>query len=143
MMLLTVIIFSSCALKPISSDYKFINSEIVDVEINKLGNGTILIYNGADVLHKIDNTGRLNILIDNEALGQIRPGEYVIIDIKNGIYEFSVRHIDLVNMRSKHNVEIDKTIKVIRIEPTLTSNKLTTTNEIPNKFENFEYMKNR
>lgn len=138
-----ILFLTSCALKPISSEYEFVKLDIEKIELEKLGNEKILIYNGADILHKIDNTGRLNILVENKALGQIRPGEYVIIILKSGKYEFKVRHIDLVNMRSEHNVEIDKETKVIRIEPTLTSNKLTITNELPKKFEKFKYMESR
>ena len=111
--------------------------------LDKLGNGTILIFNGADILHKIDNTGRLNIWIDNKPLGQIRPGEYIIINLKDGKHQFKALHLDVVNMRSIHDVEIDEKIKVIKIKPNLTSNKLTVTNELPKRFEKFKYAEKR
>jgi len=113
------------------------------VELDKLGDGTILIYNGADILHKLDNTARLNIWIDNIPLGQIRPSEFVIINLKDGKYQFKALHIDLVNMRSTHDVEIDKNTKIIKIKPTITSNKLTVTNELPKRFEKFKYAEKR
>tara|TARA_R110002167_G_scaffold197197_1_gene400236 strand:- start:110 stop:460 length:351 start_codon:yes stop_codon:yes gene_type:complete len=113
------------------------------IELERLGNGKILIYNGADVLHRLDNTARLNIWINEKALGQIRGGEYVIVDLKNGKYDFNVLHIDLLKMRSGHGVVIDDTTKVIRIEPTITSNKLTITNELPKRFEKFRYAEKR
>ena len=140
---LSILFLTSCALKPISSEYQFVKLDIENIELEKLGSGKILIYNGADILHKIDNTGRLNVLIENKALGQIRPREYVIIDLKSRTYEFKILHLDLVTMRSIHNVEIDKNTKVIRIEPTITSNKLTITNELPKKFDKYQYMKSR
>ena len=63
-------LITSCALKPITSEYNFITTDLEKVE---LGNGKILIYNGANILHKIDNTARLNIWIDNKpALQSIR-----------------------------------------------------------------------
>ncbi|WMI65452.1 hypothetical protein RBH94_15475 [Aestuariibaculum sp. YM273] len=113
------------------------------VQLDNLGNGTILIYNGADILHKIDNTARLNIWIDDKALGQIRPSEYVIINLKTGKHQFKALHIDLVNMRSEHDVEIDDKTKVIKIKPNITSNRLTVTNELPEKFEKFKYAEKR
>ena len=138
-----ILLLASCALKPITSEYTFIKTDLEEVTLDKLGNGTILIFNGADILHKIDNTGRLNIWIDNKPLGQIRPGEYVIINLKDGKHQFKALHLDVVNMRSIHDVEIDEKIKVIKIKPNLTSNKLTVTNELPKRFEKFKYAEKR
>ena len=138
-----VVLINSCALKPIISEYNFIKTDVKNVALEKLGNGTILVYNGADILHKIDNTGRLNIWINDKALGQIRPREYVIINLKDGKYEFKALHIDLVKMRSTHDVEINANTKVIKIKPNLTSNRLTVTNEFPKKFEKYKYAEKR
>ena len=138
-----ILLLASCALKPITSEYTFIKTDLEEVTLDKLGNGTILIFNGADILHKIDNTGRLNIWIDNKPLGQIRPGEYIIINLKDGKHQFKALHLDVVNMRSIHDVEIDEKIKVIKIKPNLTSNKLTVTNELPKRFEKFKYAEKR
>lgn len=140
---LTISLFTSCALKPITSEYAFIKTDLEKVEIDKLGKGTVLIYNGANILHKIDNTARLNIWIDNKQLGQIRPNEYVIINLKYGKHQFKALHIDVVNMRSTHDVEINEKTKVIKIKPNLTSNRLTVTNELPKKFEKFKYAEKR
>ena len=138
-----ILLFTSCALKPIISEYTLVKTDLEKVDIGKLGNGIILIYNGADILHKIDNTARLNIWIDNKALGQIRPREYVIINLKDGNYEFKALHIDILKMKSTHDVKIDVNTKVIKIKPNLTSNRLTVTNELPKKFEKYKYAKKR
>tara|TARA_R110001632_G_scaffold124451_2_gene237365 strand:+ start:8600 stop:9049 length:450 start_codon:yes stop_codon:yes gene_type:complete len=138
-----LLLLTSCALKPIISEYNFIKTDLEKVELDKLGNGTILIYNGANILHKVDLTARLNIWIDDKALGQIKPSEYVIINLKNGEYQFKALHIDVVNMRSTHDVIIDNNTKVIKIKPNLTSNKLTITNELPKRFEKFKYAEKR
>lgn len=126
---------SSCALRTVPSDYASVKLDVIDN--NTLGNGKVLIYNGAGILHKMDNTARLNIGLDGKSLGQIRPKEYVIVDLEKGKHEFTVLHIDMVNMRSKHPVEIDENTKVIKIEPTITSNKLTVTNILPEKFDQY------
>ncbi|AZA83477.1 hypothetical protein C1637_15550 [Chryseobacterium lactis] len=126
---------SSCALRSVPSEYSSVNLDVIDN--NTLGNGNILIYNGAGILHKMDNTARLNIGIDGKSLGQIKPREYVIVNLEKGKHEFTALHIDMVNMRSKHEVEINDNTKVIKIEPTITSNKLTVTNVLPEKFETY------
>ena len=126
---------SSCALKAIPSEYN--NSRLTNIDNSTLGNGKILIYNGADILHGIDNTARLNIWIGDKSIGQIRIKEYTIIELEKGKYEFNVLHIDMVNMRSKHQIEIDENTKIIRIEPTITSNKLKITNTLPDNFAKY------
>ena len=90
LLLSAIFLFTSCALKPITSDYTFVKTELDKVDFEKLGNGTVLLYNGADILNKIDNTARLNIWIDNKPLGQLRPNEYVIINLKEGNYRFKI-----------------------------------------------------
>ena len=134
-----VFLFTSCALKPIASEYNFVKTNFEDVTLEKLGNGKVLIYNGANILHKIDNTARLNVWINGKALGQIRGREYVIIDLQKGDYEVKLLHIDVVNMRSTHTFTLTDSVKVIKIKPTITSNKLEITNELPDRFEKFTY----
>lgn len=139
LLLFGFILLTSCALKPIASEYAYVKSDVGDIALDDLGNGSILVYNGANILHKMDNTGRLNIWLDNKPLGQIRPNEYVIIDLKTGRRHFKVLHLDVVNIRSEHEVEIDEGTKVINIWPTPTSNKLEITNELPKNFKKFKY----
>lgn len=138
-LLSTLLLVCSCGLKSIPSEYTFIKGGFEKVELDKLGNGKILIYNGAGISHKIDNTSRLNIWIDDKPLGQLRASEYVVIDLKKGKYKFKVQHLDVVNMRSVDEVEIDEKTRVIKIKPNLTSNKLTITNELPKNFDKFRY----
>jgi hypothetical protein len=138
---ISILTLSSCALKSIPSEYNSVKLD--EVNTNTLGNGKILIYNGASIMHTADNTARLNVWIDNKPMGQIRAKEYLIIDLKNGKYEFKALHLDMVNMRSTHQVEIDKNTKVIEIEPTITSNKLTITNVLPKNFDKYVYRLDR
>jgi hypothetical protein len=136
-LVIIVLIFSSCGLKPISSEYNLIKNFSQSIDLQKLGNGTILIYNGADILHKVDNTANLNIWINDKALGQLQPSEYVIINLLPDSYNFKVLHKDLVNIRSEHTLEINEQTKVIIIKPNITSNKTTITNELPQNFLKF------
>lgn len=136
-----ILLVSSCALKAIPSEYTSVKNGFENVELDKLGNGKVLIYNGSDVSHKIDNTARLNIWINDKSLRQLKANEYVILDLKEGNYNFKVQHLDMVNMRSDHKVEIDSKTKAIKIKPTITSNKLEITNELPQNFNKFSYAK--
>ncbi|TXD84243.1 hypothetical protein ESY86_06585 [Subsaximicrobium wynnwilliamsii] len=139
---LAICFLTSCGLKPIASEYSFIKTDMGTVDLEGLGNGTVLIYNAADMLHKIDNTARLNVWIDEKPMGQIKPSEYVIINLKNGNHQFKLLHKDVVNMRSDHEVQVSDSTKVIRVKPNIASNKLEVTNELPLKFEKFKYAEN-
>ena len=137
--LVTIItVFMSCSsnLKVIQSEFDLLKFEEDNFGLDKLGNGKVLIYNGADVLHQA--TGRLNIWIDSQPLSQLKLKEYVIINLNEGSYKFKIQHIDVVNMRSNHNIKINKETKVIRVEPTVFSNKLTITNDLPKNSEKFK-----
>ena len=134
---------NACSLKPISSQYDYQKNKATEVDLNTLGNGRILIYNGATSLYKIDNSSRLNMWLNKKPMGQFSHDEYVIIELEKGIYDFDLLHIDLFKFKSTHNVLIDESTKVIRIKPNLMSNKLTITNQLPSKFDKFNYVERK
>ena len=140
-LIITILISCSSNLKVIQTEYKLQKFENENINLEKLGNGKVLIYNGADALHQA--TGRINIWIDGKPLGQLRLKEYLIVNLDEGSYNFKLQHIDLVNMRSKHDVEITKKTKIIRVEPTAFSNKLTVTNDVVQDSGNLINMTNR
>ncbi|WP_229793734.1 hypothetical protein [Salinimicrobium marinum] len=143
LLLLSFVVFSSCALKPIPSEYNVVPQNQEQITASSLGNGKVLLYNGANFLHTMDNTARINIWIDDKALGQLRPGEYVVIDLDNQQYNIELLHLDAVKMRSRHSLEVNEDTKVIMVKPTVTSNKLEVTNVLPNNFDKFTFMMNR
>lgn len=138
---LVISALSSCALRSIESSYDYQKNKIENKELYNLGKGKILIYNGAGGAHKIDNTARLNLWIDGKPMGQFKANEFAIIELDNGLYEFELVHIDMFKFRSKHTYEIRDDTKVIRIEPTITSNNLTITNEFPKNIGDLKYVK--
>ena len=56
LLLLISSLFSSCALKPIQSEFKLQRTFSDPVIIGEFDNGKILIYNGAGFNHKIDKS---------------------------------------------------------------------------------------
>ena len=139
--LFTAILFTSCALRPIPTEHTLVQMDKEQTTLNALGNGNILIYNDANILHTGDNTSQLNIKMDGKNLGQLRAKNYVIVNLSNGKHTFDLHHLDLVNMRSEHEVMVTDTVKVIRVKPTVTSNKLEVTNRLPENWKKYEYMK--
>ena len=138
-----ILVLNSCALRPITSSYDYQKNKVESIDFDKLGNGRILIYNGANALHKIDNTARLNMWIDEKPMGQIRASEYAIIELEKGTYDFKLLHVDMFNFKTYHKIEVNEKTKIIKIKPTATSNELTITNMLPNNFDKFRYVENR
>ena len=54
-------------MKPIPSEYNVASQNQGQVTASSLGNGKVLLYNGANFLHTMDNTARINIWIDDKA----------------------------------------------------------------------------
>lgn len=135
-----IILSSSCALRPIPSEHDFVKMEKENISLDELGEGNILIYNDANILHTSDNTSQLNIKIDGKNLGQLRAKDFVIIKLEEGKHLFNLTHLDLVNMRSEHEVTVTNTLKVIRVKPTVTSNKLEVVNQLPKNWKKYSYM---
>lgn len=130
----------SCAMKPIPSEHNLVMMDKEKVSLNELGNGTILIYNDANILHTADNTSQLNIQLDGKNLGQLRAKDFAIVKLENGGHVFNLRHLDLVNMRSEHKITVTDSLKVILVKPTITSNKLEIVNQLPVNWDKYRYM---
>lgn len=139
----TFLAMTSCALKAIPSEYTFLKTDMKIVDVNELGNGTVLIYNAATIFHKLDNTARLNVWIDGKPVGQIRGSEYFIVEIKKGKHTIKLLHIDVVNIRTEFDLTINDGTKILRAKPTLDYNTLEAVTELPANFKKFKYAKKR
>ena len=142
-MLAIAICSASCALRSITSDYHFEDAAMKDVSLEKLGDGKVLFYNNVNFMHTLDNTGRINIWIDDKPAGQLRSGEYIIYKLATGKHQVRLLHIDMVNIRSSHEVTLTNTTKVIKVKATAASNDLTVTNSLPDDFSKFKHAPKR
>ena len=138
--LLFAILLTSCGMRPIPSEHDLVQVNKETLSLDDLGNGKILIYNDANILHTGDNTSQLNIVMDGKNLGQLRAKDFVVVQLENGKHNFNLRHLDLVNMRSDHEVTVTDMVKVIMVKPTVTSNKLEVVNQLPENWEKYRYM---
>ncbi|RZJ69354.1 hypothetical protein [Flavobacterium sp.] len=137
------LIFSSCALSAVATQHTVVDTSGETITLNSLGNGKVLLYNGAGFFNKIDNTARVNVWIDGLAVGQIRVGEYAVVFLPDGKHKLKVEHIDMVKMRSEHEIDVANDTKIIEVKPTLTSNKANIVSELPVNFERYKQMPKR
>lgn len=138
-----VICTTSCALRSITSEYNFEDSSMIDVSLEKLGDGKVLFYNNVNFMHTLDNTGRLNVWIDDKPAGQVRGGEYIIYKLSPGKHRVRLLHIDMANIRSSHEIDVNQSTKVIKVKATAVSNDLSITNILPDNFSKFKHAPKR
>ena len=118
------------------------NSFIGSEKVDELGNGTVIIYNGAKGFYKNKlNTGRLSIWIDDKLLEHIDPYEYLIVPLSKGKHHVKLLHVDVFNIKSEHYIVINDETKILQVKPTAFSNKLLITNSLPKKFDRFRNAK--
>jgi hypothetical protein len=131
-LILVIYTLTSCSpLKSIKSEYNLIKTSTAGISANEVGNGKILIFNGSGMKHKIDDTSRLNIWINGNALGQLNANEYAVLLLLPGKYNFRLQHKDVANFESTHEVEITKETIFINVKPTATSNKVEIVSNMP------------
>ncbi|MGB3585470.1 MAG: hypothetical protein WBA23_02965 [Tunicatimonas sp.] len=130
----------SCTLKPVASENYLIKNNLHQANIDSLGDGKILIYNGADPL-LMGNDDRMNIWINGKPLGQLRSREYTVVDVGMGDCEFNLARRSLFLIKSNHTIKINPGTKVVSIDPVFVTNTMTQTNKLPSWLEKYAYVK--
>ena len=137
---ISFILTTSCGgLKPLESEYSYINQDLGSIDFNELGNGKVLIYNDIESDRKIGKAARLNIWIDNKALGQLNSREYVVIELESKTYLFKVNHFDVFTRSSEHKLEINNDTKIVKITSNRTTNDICATDEKPSNWDQLTY----
>ncbi len=140
-MLFVAFLFAGCSnLKPLPSEYNLVRTFSNTARLYEYGKGKILIYNAAGLNHKIDDTARLNIWINGKAVGQLQANQYAVLFLMPDTYEIRVQHKDVKVFESAHTVKIENNTSVISVKPTITSNKIEITNDIPEGFQRYKNM---
>lgn len=106
-LILIITALTGCSpLKSIKSEYKLIRTSTGILSANEVGKEKILIFNGSGMNHKIDDSSRLNIWINDNAFGQINAKEYAVLLLLPRKYNFRLKHKYVANFESTHEVEI-------------------------------------
>ncbi len=143
LMLLLMLNFSGCSLKVIPTERPYTRIDVSNINLNSLGNGKVLFYNYGYYCPTMTCgwTTKLNIKMNGISLGQINYGEYFIVEIEKGEYEFQLTHKDAINIKTTEKLSIDENTKVIQSIPRPLSNSIKITNQIPAGFYNFRQVR--
>ena len=141
-LLVTLFVFNSCALKPLKASIKYI--KIDNLDETQLGNGRVLFHNSGYYcpVATCGWTTKINIIANNVNLGQINYGEYFIVDLPLGDNEIQTIYKDVFKFSPKHKVKIYNNTKVISVTVNSFSKKLKITNKIPYDLNNLVQLSN-
>ncbi|HBF08269.1 MAG TPA: hypothetical protein DHW71_07170 [Gammaproteobacteria bacterium] len=94
---------------------------------------SIIIFNNSNqFLFGKKGTGKLNLIINNNEKYQLEIGQYIKIEAPHGPLKIQLKHTDLFDFDSLHQVNITKNAMYIEVFATMTSNGLTVTNKPDN-----------
>ncbi len=130
----------SCTLKPVASERYLVKNNLQAAHIDSLGDGKVLIYNGADPL-LLGNDDRMNIWVNGQPLGQLRSREYTVVDVGMGDREFNLARRSMFLIKSSHTIKINPGTKVLRVDPIFITSTMTQTNKLPSWLEKYAYVK--
>jgi hypothetical protein len=134
---------NSCGIKKIVSEKEYYRLALEDINLENLGRGKILFYNGDYYCPTVECgwTTKINVHFDGISLGTINYNEYFIVELDDGDYDVELKHWDTVNMKSEHKISINGTTKIIKLSTTAFSNKIEIRNQLPIGFDNYSYVK--
>ena len=145
--LIAIFALHSCALKPIATNYDYEKNNIADVKLSQLGYGEIMIHHAVLIGGGPNGEGKLNMWINGEPMGQMRPREYMIVHLKNGKNELKIMYLSLSGFKitKKFDVEIFETTKVISIggAPNILHGQCRVTNLLPIGFNKYKFVEQR
>lgn len=138
-LILLSLFINSCGVKKIISEKNYTYTPKHNINIENLGNGKILFFNGEYYCPLIECgiKTKMNVHFNNISFGQINYGEYFIVEMDYGEYDVQLKHRDVFNMKSKHKIIINANTKVIKLKPTAFSNSIKIVNELPKEFKFF------
>jgi predicted small lipoprotein YifL len=95
----------------------------------------VVFFNNSNFLkYGMDGSGKINIYLNEKALGQLKIGQYVVVEMPPGEHRVDLLHKDIGNFSSIHTLQVKHNEQYVKIYAKLTSNGL----EVVPKPDNFE-----
>ena len=134
-----VIIFifiSGCCMAPIKTELPLLENNIA-IKNEDSSKVKMIIFNSTNkILFGPDMTGRINIKLNDKAIGGLNIGEYTQLIIPKGKHRLELVHLDMVYFKSYHDLVAEKDPLIVEIWATPVSNSLWTLDNLPADFIN-------
>jgi hypothetical protein len=140
----TATLLSGCMMAPIKPDLPHLN-ESIESRSTKADEARLIFFNNSNkLLFGLDNTGRINVLLNGKAVGGPNIGEYIQVQVPKGKYLLNLVHLDLFEFRSVHELDVQDDPLFVELRATVVSNEiqvhksLPADNYLPKPFIRFE-----
>ncbi len=99
------------------------------------GKTRVIFFNASNILLSgLDGSGKINVLLNDTALGSLNINKYVQIFLNQGSYEVNLAHRDTIIFETNHIIHVGKKDLYIKIYSKSTSNTCKKVNELPENF---------
>lgn len=138
--LVCVVALAGCMARPVRPEIPHLAEDLAS-KSSSPDEVRLVVYNGSNkLLFGMDYTGRVNIWLDGKALGGPDIGEYLQVQVPRGKHQFKLVHLDLVEIKSVHEVDLQDDPTFMEVYATPVSNafklhpELPTGNALPKPF---------
>lgn len=114
----------SCMMKPIKSEIPHLTGDLADRSTDPNEVKLILYNNSNALLYGPDYSARINVWFDGKALGGPNIGEYIQIQVPKGKHQLELVHLDVMEFRSKHELDAQDDPLIVELRTTPVSNEI-------------------
>lgn len=129
-----MILISACGATPPVREVTLPEQKL-GVESADRAHSKLVLFNDSNrVMYGMDGSGKINIHLDGKGAGQLRIGEYLILDVTKGAHKIDLLHVDMMTFKSSHDIEVKNDEEYAKVYAKMTSNGI----EIVEKPADFE-----
>ena len=130
---LVSIFLCSCGIHTIKPEYNMPDQNI-QANLDK-GKTRVIFFNDSNsILYGLDGSDKINIKLNDKAVGSLKIGDYVQIFLEQGAYDLYLAHWDLVTLESTYKINIGKDDVYIQVYSQTTSTAYQIVDELPENF---------
>lgn len=129
-----MILICACGATPPVRDVTLPEQKLGMAPIGPAYSKLVLFNDSNRALYGMDGSGKINVHLDGKGVGQLRIGEYVILDVTKGMHKIDLLHVDMMSFKSTHDVEVEQDEEYAKVYAKMTSNGI----EIVEKPKDFE-----
>jgi hypothetical protein len=129
--------------KPVVSDYEIFYERAKGIVVSELGNGRVLFFNGgyyAPSYTPIKST-MLNLKLNGKNVPTTQIGEFFILRLEYGEYEFETEVRDIVWKRTKYKIQITPNTKLVKLIPGGIGKNVKIADDLPDYFYKYRYVR--
>jgi len=115
LIVVTVFFMTGCSVVPVTPEFD-LPPQDVSLLSEDLAKVHLIIFNDSNrYLYGADRTGKMNVMLDGKNAGTLNTGQYLILIIDKGEHEIGLYHRDILNFRTSHKSDLQKSEQYLKI----------------------------